>query len=127
VELPVGLRVTTMLVPHLDEFTDTVGFLIEGPRASALFIPDIDKWEKWDRDLKQLAGQVDFVLVDGTFASMEELPGRDIGQVPHPLMSETRARLEGTRAQLWFIHLNHSNPAIESGNDVAREGMAFPL
>jgi pyrroloquinoline quinone biosynthesis protein B len=127
VELPGGVRVTAMRVPHRDEFTDTVGFLIEGPRAKALFIPDIDKWEKWNRSLRELAGGVDYLLLDGTFASLEELPGRDISQVPHPLMSETRALLEGTRAKLWFIHLNHSNPAIVEGNDVAREGMRFQL
>ncbi len=127
VELPGDLRITPMLVPHRDEFTDTVGFLIEGPRAKALFIPDIDKWEKWNRSLRELAQGIDYALVDGTFASMGELPGRDISQVPHPLMSETRALLEGTRAQLWFIHLNHSNPAIVDGKDVAREGMALAL
>lgn len=127
VELPGGLRITPMLVPHRDEFTDTVGFLIEGPRAKALFIPDIDKWEKWNRSLRELANEVDYLLVDGTFASMEELPGRDISQVPHPLMSETRALLEGTRAKLWFIHLNHSNPAVVDGKDIAREGTVFGL
>ena len=52
---------------------------------------------------------------------------RDITQVPHPLMSETRALLEGTRAELRFIHLNHSNPAIVDGQDVAHEGMTFSL
>ena len=127
VELPGGLRITPMLVPHRDEFTDTVGFLIEGPRAKALFIPDIDKWEKWNRSLRELANEVYYLLVDGTFASMEELPGRDISQVPHPLMSETRALLEGTRAKLWFIHLNHSNPAVVDGKDIAREGTVFGL
>ncbi|MCI0451338.1 MAG: MBL fold metallo-hydrolase [Candidatus Latescibacteria bacterium] len=127
VELPGGVRVTPMLVPHRDEFTDTVGYLIEGPRAKALFIPDIDKWEKWDRSLRELADKVDVLLVDGTFASMDELPGRDITQVPHPLMSETRALLAGARAKLWFIHLNHSNPAIVGRADVAREGTRFPL
>jgi pyrroloquinoline quinone biosynthesis protein B len=127
VELPGGVRVTPLLVPHRDEFSDTVGFLIAGPRAKALFIPDIDKWDKWDRDLRRLAEDVDYVLVDGTFASMEELPGRDISQVPHPLMSETRALLEGMLSKLRFIHLNHSNPAIVDGKDVAREGMVFEL
>lgn len=127
VELPGGLSVTPIEVPHRDEFTDTVGFLIEGGRGRVLFIPDIDKWEKWDRSLRALADSVDVLLVDGTFASMGELPGRDIAQVPHPLMSETRARVAGTRAKLWFIHLNHSNPALVDGKDVAREGMTFPL
>ncbi len=127
VELAGGVRVTPLRVPHRDEFSDTVGFLIEGPRASALFIPDIDKWEKWDRSIRDLANRVDVALLDGTFASLDELPGRDIASVPHPLMSETRALLDGTRAQLWFIHLNHSNPALVDGADVAREGMAIDL
>lgn len=127
VQLDAGLRVTPILVPHRDEFTDTVGFLIEGPRAKALFIPDIDKWEKWDRGLHDFANDVDYLFLDGTFASMDELPGRDISQVPHPLMSETRALLKDTRAKLWFIHLNHSNPAIVDGKDVAREGLTLDL
>lgn len=127
VELADGLRITPLLVPHRDEFTDTVGYMIEGPRAKVLFIPDIDKWSKWKRDLRALAGQVDVLLVDGTFSSMDELPGRDISQVPHPLMTETRALVAGTSAKLWFIHLNHSNPALIDGKDVAREGMTFLL
>jgi len=127
IELEAGLRLTPLLVPHRDEFTDTVGFLIEGPRAKALFIPDIDKWEKWDRSLRELAGQVDYLLLDGTFASMDELPGRNIADVPHPLMSETRSLVTGTRAQLWFIHLNHSNPALIDGQNVAREAMTLDL
>jgi pyrroloquinoline quinone biosynthesis protein B len=127
VELPGDMRVTPFLVPHRDEFSDTVGFLIEGPRSKVLFIPDIDKWEKWNRSLHELANQVDVLLVDGTFSSMDELPGRDISQVPHPLMTETRKLLEGTRAKLWFTHLNHSNPALLDGKDVAREGMTFSL
>lgn len=127
IELAGGLRVTPMVVPHRDEFTDTVGFLIEGPRAKALFIPDIDKWEKWNRSLRELANQVDILLLDGTFGSMDELPNRNIADVPHPLMSETRQQVEGTRATLWFIHVNHSNPAIVDGKDVVREGTIFDL
>jgi pyrroloquinoline quinone biosynthesis protein B len=127
VDIPAGLKVTPILVPHRDEFSDTVGYLIEGPRKKVLFIPDIDKWEKWNRDLREMAEKVDVLLVDGTFSSMDELPGRNIAEVPHPLMTETRALVQGTRAELRFIHLNHSNPALIEGKDVAREGMTFGL
>jgi len=127
VDIPPGLKVTPILVPHRDEFSDTVVYLIEGPRKKVLFIPDIDKWEKWNRDLREMAEKVDVLLVDGTFSSMDELPGRNIAEVPHPLMTETRALVQGTRAKLWFIHLNHSNPALIDGKDVAREGMTFGL
>ncbi len=127
VELSGGLHITPMILPHREEFTDTAGFLIEGPRAKVLFIPDIDKWEKWDRSIRDWAHNVDVVLLDGTFASMDELPNRDIADVPHPLMSETRKILQGTRAKLRFIHLNHSNPALVNGTDVVREGMTIDL
>jgi len=128
VDLPGGVRVTAFAVPHRDEFTDTVGYLIEGPRAKALFIPDIDKWEKWDRRIRDVADGADVALLDGTFATIDELPHRDISKVRHPLMSETRELLRGSKARLLFIHLNHSNPALVGHDpDVAREGMEIDL
>jgi hypothetical protein len=41
------LKVTPFLVPHRDEFSETVGFRIAGKFRTAIFLPDIDKWEKW--------------------------------------------------------------------------------
>ena len=121
-----GVKVTAFQVPHRDEFTDTVGYLIEGPNKKALFIPDIDQWSKWSRDIRALADTVDYAFLDGTFASAGEIPGRAIADIPHPLMSDTRARLKGSRAQLWFIHLNHTNQELEAP-DVARMGARFGM
>ena len=122
-----GLRVTPFTVPHRDEFTDTVGYRIDGPRASALFIPDIDRWDRWDRDIRALVDEVDLAFLDGTFSSADEIAGRSFDEIRHPLMPDTRRRLAGVRAEVWFIHLNHSNPALAGAPDVAREGMAFEL
>ena len=122
-----GLRVTPFAVPHRDEFTDTVGYRIDGPRASALFIPDIDRWDRWDRDIRALVDDVDLAFLDGTFSSVDELAGRSFDEIRHPLMPDTRRRLAGTGAEVWFIHLNHSNPALAGAPDAAREGMAFGL
>ena len=123
--LPGGLRVTAFRVPHRDEFSDTVGYRIQGPRRQALFIPDIDRWEKWDRSIKELADAVDFAFLDGTFASPSEV-NRNIEEIPHPMMSRTRELLKGSRARLLFIHVNHTNAEIDA-QDVAREGATFPL
>jgi len=123
--LPGGIRVTAFRVPHRDEFSDTVGYHIEGPRQSALFIPDIDRWEKWDRSIRELAGTVDLAFLDGTFGSPTEV-NRNIEEIPHPMMPGTRDLLKGTRAKLWFIHINHTNAEIEA-KDVVREGMIFPM
>jgi pyrroloquinoline quinone biosynthesis protein B len=124
-ELPDGIRVTAFRVPHRDEFSDTVGYRIDGPRQSALFIPDIDRWEKWDRSIRELANTVDLAFLDGTFASPDEVK-RNIEEIPHPMMSRTRELLKGTRATLWFIHINHTNAEIDA-KDVVREGMIFPI
>jgi pyrroloquinoline quinone biosynthesis protein B len=123
--LPGGVRVTAFVVPHRDEYSDTVGYRIDGPRRSAIFIPDIDRWEKWDRSIRALADQVDLALVDGTFASATEL-NRNIEEIPHPLMSRTRELLKGVRAKLWFIHINHTNAEIDAA-DVVREGTTFDM
>jgi pyrroloquinoline quinone biosynthesis protein B len=120
-----GVRVTAFRVPHRDEFSDTVGYRIDGPRQSALFIPDIDRWEKWDRSIRELAGAVDLAFLDGTFASPTEV-NRNIDEIPHPMMPRTRELLKGTRAKLWFIHINHTNAEIDAP-DVVREGMTFPM
>jgi pyrroloquinoline quinone biosynthesis protein B len=134
-----GVRVTSFQVPHRNEYADTVGYLIAGPRAKALFVPDIDRWEPWSQDIRALVASVDYAFLDGTFLSGAELSGRDMSKVPHPLVTDTMDRLDGLGAsalgaKVWFIHLNHTNPlfdddtpATRRGFHVAREGDRFPL
>lgn len=124
VTLEGGVRVTAFLVPHRDEFTDTVGYLIERGGRRAIFIPDIDQWSKWTRSIRELVDSVDLAFVDGTFASADELPGRSLADIPHPLMPLTRALLNGTRAHVWFIHINHTNRELGAA-DVVKDGMSF--
>ena len=125
-EIADGLTVNCFTVPHRDEFTDTLGFFIHANGKAVVFIPDIDRWEKWERDIKGIADTVDILIVDGTFSSPEEVPGRDITQIPHPMIPTTRELLKGTKAQLWFIHLNHTNPAW-GDKDVVKQGQVFKL
>jgi pyrroloquinoline quinone biosynthesis protein B len=142
VELGAGLAVEALSVPHRDEYSDTVAFRITGPQRSLLYLPDIDKWERWERSLARELEQVDFALLDGTFYSGAELPGRDMSEIPHPFIVETLALLatlpRTTRARVVFTHLNHSNPAGDptssaaaavraSGSSVAVEGARYEL
>ena len=126
VDLGDGLKVTPFTVPHRDEFSDTVGFLIEGPARKAVFIPDIDQWQKWPRRIRDVAATVDLAFLDGTFNSADEIPGRTIADIPHPLIPVTRELLQGVRARVWFIHLNHTNTQIDAP-DVVRDGLRFPM
>lgn len=113
-----NIRITPWLVPHRDEYSETVGFLIQGPRRRVLYLPDVDKWERWERSLGELLPQLDRAYVDGTFFDLSELPGRAIEEIPHPFMVETLdlvAELPASeRAKLRFIHLNHGNPALRA-------------
>ena len=137
-----SLKVTPFIVPHRDEFSETAGFLIESDREKILFIPDIDKWEKWDRDIVQQIGKVDLALLDGTFYRNGELPGRDMREVPHPFVEESLGKFlsmaVNDRAKVFFIHFNHTNPLLkkssaeknklqELGFGAAEEGMVISL
>ena len=126
VALDGGLRVTAFTVPHRDEFTDTVGYLIEGSRRKVLFIPDIDQWQRWGRHIRDVVSGVDLAFLDGTFASADEIPGRSVADIPHPLIPATRELLKGVRPEIWFIHLNHTNRQL-GAKDVARDGARFPI
>ncbi len=115
VALAPELTVTPLAVPHRNEWSDTLAYLIQGPRQRLFYCPDIDGWERWDRDLGDLLDQVDVALVDGCFFHPDELPGRDIREIPHPLVVDTLARIRGRRAQVVFVHLNHTNPLLRAG------------
>ncbi len=135
------LHVTAYRVPHRDEDSDTVAFLVRGPDRKLLWLPDIDKWEKWDRKLADfLADPTLTAFVDGTFFSADELPGRSIAEVPHPLVPETMALVAAGSPQarrVVFVHLNHTNRLLwdaatlreieEKGFSVAREGQRMRL
>ncbi len=117
------LRVTSFLVPHRDEYSDTVGYRIEAGGESLIFLPDIDRWTE-DIDVRRLVEENDHVLVDATFYSNDELPGRDLAAIPHPRIVDTMACLADLpaerRARLRFTHLNHSNPALQPGSESRR-------
>jgi pyrroloquinoline quinone biosynthesis protein B len=132
------LRVTALTVPHRDEFSDTVAFRVSGPERALLYLPDIDKWERWDRRIEDEVGRADVALLDGTFFEPAEIPGRSLAEIPHPLVSETAARLGASlRERVRLIHLNHTNrllwepqrlgdPSLR-GLTVARDGEVFGL
>jgi pyrroloquinoline quinone biosynthesis protein B len=126
VDLGDGIKVTAYPVPHRDEFTDTVGYLIEGPAKKVLYIPDIDQWEKWGRSIREMVERVDVSFLDGTFASADEIPGRRVTDIPHPMMPVTRDLLRGVRSAVYFIHINHTNREIDAA-DIAKDGFRLPM
>ncbi len=136
------VSVTPLLVPHRDEYSETVGYRVEGPNRSLLWLPDIDKWTRWDQSLRSVVQSVDLAFVDATFFDGAELPGRNMAEIPHPFVVETLEEAQSwtseERSRLRLIHLNHSNPALQddsnarrrldaAGVQVAEAGAVVPL
>ncbi|MCC3216093.1 MBL fold metallo-hydrolase [Chryseobacterium sp. X308] len=136
------LEVTPIQVPHRDEYSETVGFIIKGPHKKALFIPDIDKWNKWKYNITDLIKTVDYAFLDGTFYDSEEIGYRNIEDIPHPFVVESMELFKSLppeyKKRIFFIHFNHTNKilnpdsrqskqVIEKGFNIARLGDEFDL
>jgi pyrroloquinoline quinone biosynthesis protein B len=127
IRLNANITVTPVAVPHRGEYSETVGFIVKGPKRSVLWIPDADRWE----NVEELIARVDVAYLDGTFFDAKELPGRNLAEIPHPMIYDSMQRFEklpaSERAKIRFIHLNQSNPALRNPKRVrpftiAREG-----
>ncbi len=125
VELGGSVRVGFLKVPHRDEYADTVGFVVRGPERSVLYVPDTDTWETWAPSLPEVLEGIDVAILDGSFYSLDELPGRDLASIKHPLITRSmdllQARVSAGKTQVYFTHMNHSNPAIEPDGAARRE------
>lgn len=114
------ISVTPIQVPHRDEFTETVGFMIHNNNKKALFIPDIDKWNKWDRNIIDYIKKVDIALLDATFFKNGEI-NRDMNEIPHPFAEESMQLFENLskkdKQKIHFIHFNHTNPLLIDGSE----------
>lgn len=125
------------LVPHRAEYSDTLAVSIFGQSRSLFFCPDIDRWEEWQHDIRDVVIGHDISLVDATFYDATELPGRDMSKIPHPLVVDTLCRLSGVETEAVLIHINHTNPiyqdkmkigqVTEAGLKVGKRGMRWYL
>ena len=123
VRLSDELAVTPFLVPHRQEYSEVVGYRIDGPSRSVVFLPDIDSWTAWDAwgtRIEDVVAGADVAYLDATFYANGEIPGRDMSTFPHPFITHTMERLAplpaSERAKVRFIHLNHTNPALRPGS-----------
>ena len=144
--LPGGIAVTPYPVPHRDEYSETVGLVVTTPGLRFLFLPDIDSWKEWEAGqglaLEAMLETVDLAFLDATFFDDDELPGRDMSEIPHPRVTGTMDRLQGLpdalRSRVHFIHYNHTNPirfpdspesrrVVDRGFGIARSGQRLCL
>ena len=119
-----NIKVTPFLVPHRDEFSETVGYKITINEKILLFIPDIDKWKKWETNILPLIQKVDYAFLDATFYKNGELK-RDMSEIPHPFVEESMELFsnlsETDKQKVHFIHFNHTNPLLIEGSASQKE------
>ncbi|MEZ4841630.1 MAG: MBL fold metallo-hydrolase [Flavobacteriaceae bacterium] len=117
------IKVTPVEVPHRDEYTETVGYIIQNMNKKALFLPDIDKWSKWNRSIIDIVKDVDIALLDATFFKNGEI-NRDMSEVPHPFVEESMELFsnlsEKDRQKIYFIHFNHTNPLLIDNSEAEK-------
>ena len=120
-----NFRVMAFTVPHRDEFSETAGYVFYGKKKSALFIPDIDKWSKWDKDIIKEMAKVDYAFIDATFYDAEEINNRDISEIPHPFIIESMELFKdlpkSEKRKIYFIHMNHTNPALNADSPQSKK------
>ena len=124
ISLTSNLIVMPFLVPHRDEYSETVGYKIIGPNKTVLFIPDIDKWYKWDSNIIDEIRQADYAFLDAGFFSEKEIDNRDISEIPHPTVLESMELFDKLPAhekdKVWFIHMNHTNPMLNPESEQSK-------
>ena len=140
-ELNKTIKVIPFTVPHRDEYSETVCFLIASKQKKLLYVPDIDKWKLWDKDILQIIKSVDYALIDGTFYDENELE-RDMSKIPHPFVEESMDLFNDLSAyeksKIYFTHLNHTNPLLiensfeqnevrKNGFNIAKENLILEL
>jgi len=128
IALAPSLLVGAVPVPHRQEYSEVVAFILEGPSRRVLFLPDVDSWDDMDAagtPIESLLAGVDVAYLDGTFFGDGEVPGRDMTGFPHPRIRDSVRRLgrlpASDRPSIRFIHLNHTNPAQFPGSAARRE------
>lgn len=118
-----NIEITPLQVPHRDEYSETAGYIIKGRNKTALFIPDIDKWERWNKDINEMVKKYDYLLLDATFYDEKEI-NRDINEIPHPLVKETLGLFKNMslkdKSKIYFIHMNHTNMMLDPNSELSR-------
>ncbi|MGB0638211.1 MAG: MBL fold metallo-hydrolase [Myxococcota bacterium] len=137
IQLNERIHVCPIQIPHRSEYTETVGFVVRGPQRSVLYIPDIDKWDRWSTPIEKVIATVDRAYLDGTFFADGEIKERPMAEIPHPFVMESIERFRSLesaeKSKIHFFHLNHTNPLLdpsssqsaivrEQGMHVARRG-----
>lgn len=118
IDLHRDLYIQPFKVNHRNEISETVGFKIKGINNSIIYLPDIDNLELLN--IKKLIKENDYIFLDGTFYSKDEIKFRDVNKIPHPFIEDTMETLKDLppkeKSKIYFTHLNHTNDALRKNS-----------
>lgn len=108
-----GITVTPVPVENKGYVpTDTYGFVIRTQETTLFYVSDLDEWTE---DALDRVREADIAIVDGCFWSREEIERYE--SVPHPPMQESMELLADMDTEIYFTHMNHTNPVIDPDSD----------
>ncbi|MCC3144950.1 pyrroloquinoline quinone biosynthesis protein PqqB [Halanaerobium sp. Z-7514] len=115
-----NINFKALAINHRNENADTAGFLVMTTGKAFFYLPDLDKWQGFEKRFREILAKVDYVFLDGTFfdkKELGELRGRDLNEVPHPPIIETIALFsdlsKAEKAKFHFTHFNHTNRILD--------------
>ena len=121
IKLTDNISISSFLVPHRNELSETVGYKIKSNKQSLIYIPDIDSWDEWETDLNDLIKNNDILILDGTFYSKNEIKNRDIEKIPHPSIKDSMLIMQHNTSKeknkIYFTHLNHTNRVLDEKSE----------
>jgi len=128
-----GGEVKSLEIPHSHISRDTTSYMIKGKEKKLYYLPDINEF---NRDVEAAVAEADIAIIDGTFWSRDEIDRFD--EVPHPPIKETMEQMEDIETEIYFTHINHTNPVLredseerekmkEKGFKIVEKGQKFTL
>ena len=128
IKLDNNVIVSSFEVPHRNELSETVGFKVESSNQSVIYLPDIDSWDNFDKELNVIVKENDLLFLDGTFFTKNEITNRDVSKIPHPEILDTMSRLsnfsDADKKKVNFIHFNHTNGILNEDHKIYNEVLA---
>ena len=120
IKLSENFNITPFFVPHRNELSETVGYKMQSNNKSIIYIPDVDSWEECDFNILDVVCENDYLFLDGTFYSKNELSIRDITKIPHPSIIESMDIFSNlsidNKSKIYFTHLNHTNNLLRENS-----------
>lgn len=118
---------------HPQVETDNFCFMIHGEEKKLFYISDI---HEWSHKIKEKVKEADIAILDGTFWNSDEIDRYE--EVPHPTITTTMDKMDDVDTEIYFTHLNHTNPVYRKDSEerqelknrgfkVAEQGLEFQI